>query len=282
MNNLRMQIGGQRTSRRLQPEDIVITEAHTFGTVFSDPRRCQRLIELILDIELDDVLSIEIEHVEEVERLDYGVRLDVWVRDKLGELYYVELRMEDQGVLPWRPRFNLAVGNRERIAAGTRYYSFKGAYVISICTFDPFGLDLSRYTYRPICEESGKRLEDGVVQVFLNALAGEEGERGSLAAFLRYVCGDKDEGDPFVREVDGEVRRLRDNATWREDRLTLDEYLIRERMAEHFKGRQEGLEAGLEKGREEGERIELYRLIALMQVQGIGAVERLLHEELGE
>ena len=68
-----------------------------------------------------------------------------------------------------------------------------------------------------------------------------------LKSFLDYVAGKKND-DSFVKELDNEVRKVRESKEWRRDYMTL---LMRD-QENIEKGIKIGLERGLEQGIEQG------------------------------
>lgn len=66
-------------------------------------------------------------------------------------------------------KFNeLNLNNVTSLKPGEDYNDLKPNYVIFICTFDPFGKKLYRYTYENYCRETNLPLEDGTTKIFLN------------------------------------------------------------------------------------------------------------------
>ena len=84
-------------------------------------------------------------------------------------------------------------------------------YVIFICTFDPFGKGLAKYTFNAICnEEHSLVLDDGVTRVSINT----EGDRHKISKELANLIGYISTGkvtDDYTRQLDEEVRELRND-----------------------------------------------------------------------
>ena len=73
-------------------EEVTITNDFMFGKVMRNAEICKKLIETILDIEID-----HIEYPEEQKTIDIsvearGVRLDVYVKDGAGSVYDIEMQ----------------------------------------------------------------------------------------------------------------------------------------------------------------------------------------------
>jgi predicted transposase/invertase (TIGR01784 family) len=122
--------------------------------------------------------------------------------------------------------------------------------VIFICSFDPFGQGLYRYTFQNMCQETPFPLEDGAIKIFLSTKGKNEDEiPEGLKNFLHYV---ENSTDSYVASVQDEnisklhesIRQIKKSREW-EGRYVRFEELLR-------KSERKGLEEGLERGRAEG------------------------------
>lgn len=97
-------------------------------------------------------------------------------------------------------KFNeLNLNNVTSLKPGEDYNDLKPNYVIFICTFDPFGKKLYRYTYENYCRETNLPLEDGTTKIFLNTKGKNQqlhvimhiGHEGNVLSVkkLRYIRG---------------------------------------------------------------------------------------------
>ena len=138
-------------------------------------------------------------------------------------------------------------------------------HMIFICPFDVFGKNRCRYTFENLClEEKNLPLGDGTTKIFLNASGTMDDVSPELKSFLDYVAGKKND-DSFVKELDNEVRKVRESKEWRRDYMTL---LMRdqENIEKGIKigleqGIEQGLEQGIEKGLEQGKLEMIVQLI---------------------
>ena len=63
-----------------------------------------------------------------------------------------------------------------QLEKGQYYDSMRPSYVIFICTFDPFGKSLYRYSFRNVCREDGTlELRDEAYKLFFNTKGLREG-----------------------------------------------------------------------------------------------------------
>ena len=85
------------------------------------------------------------------------------------------------------------------------------SYVIFICTFDPFGKGLAKYTFNAICNEDHSLvLDDGVTRVFINTEGDRHKISKELANLIDYVSTGK-VTDDYTRQLDEEVQELRND-----------------------------------------------------------------------
>ena len=160
--------------------------------------------------------------------------------------------------LPLRVRYYQNIIGANMLRKGMHYRELKKAYVIFVCTFDPFGEGLPVYHFTYRCKEKKElQMGDLTENIFLNTTAADKAEDKELAAFLRYV-NDNIVTNAFTKALDKEATRIRNLDDWRLKIMTLDmEMEDRERRIgkrEHEKGRQEGLREGKAEGLREGAR----------------------------
>lgn len=243
------------TARAAQPLDwntVTIQDNYLFATVFRDPDLCRDLIQTVLEKPIEKVVLIDSEVGRVPEIGAKGIRMDVYVADGLGTIYDVEMQNANEGDLAKRSRYYLSANDMDCIAPGMDYGDMRDSFVIFICSFDPFGRDLPRYSVTPHCKEDLLEMPDGTARVFVNARAWEKCDDSRLASFLHYVCGGTIGDDDFTRRVDNAVQRTKNKPEWRRSRMKLERYLEEQRIKAVKEGRAEGRELGLEEGRAEG------------------------------
>jgi len=82
---------------------------------------------------------------------------------------------------------------------GEDFNDLSPGYVVFICTFDPLGGGLYRYTFENICTESGFPLNDRTKKIFLSTKGTNEKEvPEELLLFLHYIENSTDE---YVAEL---------------------------------------------------------------------------------
>lgn len=245
-------------------EEIGISDDFMFGKVMQNPRLCKKLLETILGIEIEKIEYPELQKSIDITKEAKGVRLDVYVAGE-DAVFCVEMQARDTHELPRRARYYGGLIDLNLIEKGVSYKKLNQSVVIFICPFDVFGKSRCRYTFENLClEEKNLPLGDGTTKIFLNAMGTMDDVSPELKSFLDYVAGKKND-DSFVKELDNEVRKVRESKEWRRDYMTL---LMRdqENIEKGIKigleqGIEQGLEQGIEKGLEQGKLEMIVQLI---------------------
>lgn len=225
-----------------------ITDDLMFGTVFQDEELCRRLVETLLEIEVESVGLVERQgHLGAGPLARAGV-VDILVRDASGDTYDVEMQNEPGTDIAYRARYYLSLVNTTMLDPGQRFGELRGAFVVFICAHDPFGRGWKRYNFPRICIQDGELLGDDTEIVFVNA-EGTKGDFGKeFDAFLEYLSNDKMVGSDYVRRVDDAVRAWRDNPLWRRYRMLWSEKYRDDFADASAKGREDGYALGLKDG----------------------------------
>ncbi|MDE6064855.1 MAG: hypothetical protein K2G20_09795, partial [Lachnospiraceae bacterium] len=133
---------------------------------------------------------------------------------------------------------------------GQDFKELKPSVIVFICSFDPFGKGLYRYTFEPRCLEADFPLEDGTRRIFLNTKGtNEETVPKELVNFLRYVT---DSTDAYVErtkewklgKIHERVKTLKQSRELEERYMQFGELLKRE----HDEGHEQGYKTGYESG----------------------------------
>ena len=100
--------------------------------------------------------------------------------------------------LPCRTRYYQSKMDGELLAKGKSYRYLKNTIIIFICTFDPFGLNLSKYTLVTKCVEApDMSVNNRTRTIFFNTKGDRKGLTERQIAFLDYVDG-KGASDEFL------------------------------------------------------------------------------------
>ena len=233
-------------------QKLDLCNSFLFAAALEQPEICRLVLEIILGRKIPEV-NVRAEHSVLVSSDFRSVRFDVYASDKLQVAYDVEAQNENEGNLPKRSRYYQAEMDVSSLKPGEDFNELKPGYVIFICTFDPFGEGLYRYTFEERCLESDIALGDGTRKIFLNTKGKNDAEvPAELVHFLKYM---EESTDAYVSQVtEQSIIQLHERVTelkkWREleGRFMTGEELMRQRER---KGRQDGLAEGKAEGKAE-------------------------------
>ena len=242
---------------------ITIKNNFLFQETLRNKSLCKQLLERVLHIQVKTIRYMETEKTMKAQLSSKNTRLDVYVEDKDGNVADIEMQTTDTKSvinyderdektiireLPLRTRYYQNIIGTNMLRKGMHYRELKKAYVIFICTFDPFGAGLPVYHFTYRCKENGNlQMGDLTENIFLNVKAADKTDDEELAAFLRYVNGQKPDSS-FTKKLDEEATRIKNNDDWRLKAMTLDMEIqdMKNRSAkrEREKGKQEGKQEG--------------------------------------
>lgn len=217
-------------------DQLTIRDDFLFCKVMSTPHLCRHMIELLLNIEVDHIDFATKQHVIDPDYSRHSIRLDVYVKNS-DKIFDVELQTTNKKNIEKRVRYYQALMDIEQLEHHADYKMLKPTYVIFICTFDPFGMDLLSYTVQQtFLEKNSSHYTDNTNKVFYNLTASELNRKDSeLGNFLRYLNSCKP-SDSFTNEIDTAVTEAKYNVKWRNEFMTL-EMLLQE---EHENAFEEG------------------------------------------
>lgn len=223
-------------------QELDLSNSFLFAAALEDPEICQLVLEIILGRKVPKV-KVHAEHSILISSEFRSVRLDIYASDELQVNYNVEAQNENEGNLAKRSRYHQAEMDVSSLKPGDDFNDLKPGYVIFICTFDPFGEGLYRYTFEERCLERNIKLGDETRKIFLNTKGKNEKEvPKELIHFLKYV---ENSTDDYVSGIkDDSIERLHEKVTalkrWRglEAKYMTFEELLKRRES---KGRIEGV-----------------------------------------
>ncbi|MBQ7665844.1 MAG: Rpn family recombination-promoting nuclease/putative transposase [Synergistaceae bacterium] len=205
-----------------QWENLTLANDFLFGKIMSDKSLCTEMLKRILPhIDIGDINFPEVQKSFRDGIDTRGIRLDIYSKSD-GKVYDVEIQTTNEKNLARRSRaYHIGIGNdilnRDTVKETHTYRDLPDAYVIFICTFDPFRQGRHIYTFENICcEDKNLRLNDGAVTIFLNAKGKIDDVSPELKAFLDLIMG-RTSDDPFVREIEKQLEFAKHNSEWRRD-----------------------------------------------------------------
>ena len=221
----------------------------------SDTALCAEMLHRIFpNLDVREIRAVEAQKTEKLALHIRGVRFDIFTRTA-REVFDVEAQKKKLKDMSKRPRaYHIIIGydglNVETLRDSGNYNDLPDAYVIFICTFDPFGKGRHIYSFENYCtEDKDIALGDGAYTVFLNTKGIEEDVSPELKRFLDFVGKNEVSEDSFIERLDEKVKEAKANTEWRREYmmlLTIEE----EKFAEGRNlGREEGIVEGEQRGR---------------------------------
>ncbi|WP_242361976.1 Rpn family recombination-promoting nuclease/putative transposase [Limosilactobacillus antri] len=251
--------------------EISIQDDFVFGSVMSNKRLCQRLIQLILpELKIDRIEFPTVQKAVQETQFSHGVRFDVYTKDQNGVIYEIDMQVRHTRGIPQRVRYYQGRIDSEMLKHGQQYVTLRQAYVIFICPFDPFGLGLHRYDFANYCQQDQTlALGDGRTAIFLNTKGTQDDVSKDLRNFLDYVDNRDVENDEYVAELKDYIQNLSKNTEWRNDYMDNKTHM----MFHDEDVREEGIAIGEKRGITLGKLEAIRGMITLMQDNGLSEEE---------
>jgi len=228
-------------------EELTFTDDFMFGHIMQNKEICTELLECLLNIKIDHVEYPELQKSLSAFYETKGVRLDVYVKDS-DRVFDIEIQNNPELNLAKRTRYYQSMLDIDNLLKGEDYDTLKESYIIFICTFDPFGKNLSTYTFRNLCiEKANLELDDKTTKIIFNAEAFEKEKDVAISAFLRYISK-RIPTDSFTEKLDSLVEKSKDNQKLRSEYLAMNLH-DRDIKKQAYK---DGLEEGISKGISQG------------------------------
>ena len=222
-NKNKMTISPEEYKKRVR-----FTDDFFFGRLMQDKKLCRQLAEVLLGLKVENVEFHETQRALRREKHSHGIQLDVMLEDSKQVIVF-EAQMANKGDIERRTRFYQGVLDTATLHRGSSYRSLKDTYIVFICTFDPFALDLPVYTVNHVFKEAPKKnYDDGTNAIFYNCPAWEKCQNENVRALMRYTDTQVAESD-FTREIEHRVEYERETQRLRSEYMTyqmkLDETL---------------------------------------------------------
>ena len=160
-----------------------------------------------------------------------------------GRLVDVEVQRADKGDLQRRARYYASLVTADRTRPGTPFGDVPDVCVVLVCEFDPLRAGCPLYHVDRVVRETGESAENGLEEVYVNALARDGSEVSALMRVLTEAETYDEERFPETSRV---KRRLRETEEGREDMGSVIEEIRAECIAE---GKAEGKAEGIAEGK---------------------------------
>ena len=281
---------GRREWQGKSLNDVDIRDDFMFSYIMRDPELCLGLLrQLLPDCPIERIEYVELEAEKqqlekalgtrlETQKVLFGaagkrsVRLDAYLDDG-KTIYNIEMQTAEQIALPQRSRLYQAHIDVNQLERGQYYDELRPSYVIFICTFDPFGKSLYRYSFRNVCREDGEvELQDEAYKLFFNT----KGTRGEIPEALKEMLAYINNPEEYpveesklklIHRLDEAVETAKMSEDWRRAYMTYQTHLRDAQL--------EGIAIGRKEGRLEGRKEGLLEAAKAM-LQGHLPVEQIV------
>ena len=230
-------------------EELRFSDDFMFGKVMEDKELCREVLECLLQEPVGELTEVQTQREFRYTSDGKPIRLDVYNEDSDGHIYDAEMqnlnhKLVEQHQLPRRSRFYQGTIDIDFMDKKFSYKLLPESKVIFVCTFDPFGKGLSRYTFRERCDENPELcLDDGTEKVFYNCKYRGEDVPADIRNLYEFI-GTGRASDELTEKLNSAVAKARRNEIWRAQYMK--EWVVIQ------DARDEGFEDGLETGRAEG------------------------------
>ncbi len=282
-------------------DDIDITDDFMFSYIMRQPDICMELLEYLLPgkrirkvkyhlLEGEDARAeqADFQGAPETQRALHAcfdkrsVRLDAYLDD--GEtVYAIEMQTTSQSAIAKRSRLYQAHIDVNQLSRGLHYDQLRPCFVIFICTFDPFGQGLYRYSFKNMCAEQQElALNDEAYRLFFNTTGSKGDIPPRLRELLDYMNDPKrypvrNTQNELIHRIERAVVTAKQDEEWRR---TFMMYQMKQRDAE-LRGERRGMAIGEQRGMAIGEqrarraRLESARKMLLRQMPMEDVIELL-------
>ena len=255
-------------AQKKQFKDLDLSNAFLFAAALEDEETCRLVLECILGTPVGKV-KVKAERNVLFSSDFRCVRLDVFASSEWNVDYNLEMQNIDEKNLPQRSRYHQAEMDLSSLKPGQDFAELKPSVIVFICSFDPFGKGLYRYTFEPRCLEEDFPLGDGTRRIFLSTKGTNESDvPKELVSFLKYVTDSTDACVERTKEwklekIHERIKTLKQSRKLEERYMQLGELLKRE----HDEGHDEGYKTGYENGSEKAA-AQMLELVSRMIADG--------------
>ena len=225
-------------------DELTIADDYMFYRVMEDPEICKTLLNRVLQDKIGTITEIELQKTIDDAGQGKGVRFDVWVKDRNGRIYDVEMQAINKKDLAKRIRYYQAAIDVSLLGKSKPYESLPDTFIIFFCTFDYLEQALPVYTFKTMCSDDSRIiLDDGITKIIINSQAAEYEQNEKLKVFLEYMNG-KVSNDEFIQRLEQRIQEVKANESLRREYMLVNTI---ERDA-----RYDGWKAGIAEGKSLG------------------------------
>lgn len=237
-------------SNNVAYESLTLSHPFMFGKIAMDKKNSQIILSSLLneDIILKDNPTRE--KFIQIKSESKFVRLDLFSEDIIDRLFDTEMQNKSKNPeinkeLPKRCRYYQSIIDAEILDTGIHYKYLNKSYIIFICTFDPFGEGLYRYTFQNRCDENTQlTLGDECIKIFYNTKGDLSKAPQKTREFLEYI-ENQTVANSDIQVLHDAVTVGNQNEEWRAEFMRLNLWEMDARENGHAEGHAEGLAEGL-------------------------------------
>ncbi len=165
-----------------------------FGKVMQDKDICRGVLSVLLDMDVGKLRDITTQDTIKLFYDGHGIRLDVRIVNAGNEIFNAEMQQTNRSIAR-RSRYYQSMMDIDILPPGNKngYDTLTNCYILFICTFDPFGKGLHRYTFTNTClEVPGLKLNDGTYKIFFYTDASADDVSDEVKELLYYFTHSTD------------------------------------------------------------------------------------------
>ena len=229
-------------------DELSYSDNFMFGKVMEDSNLCKEVIECLLQHPIGELKAVQTQREFQFVSDGKPIRLDVYNEDSNKVIYDAEMenlnhKSIESHELPKRSRFYQSSIDIDFLDKGNSYRRLPESNVIFICTFDPFKLGKSVYTFKERCSENSEiELKDGTSKIFYNCTYTGDDLPEAIREYYDYVITGKSRG-ALTQRINEAVEIGRKNEIWRTQYMK-ELVLLQDAKEE---GREEGKADAIEK-----------------------------------
>lgn len=236
-----MAVANERYKGIVPWSKVGISNDLMFMLVMSNPNHCRKLIDILLGIKVTKFKRITNQKSILNDIRSKGIRLDICAETE-DCIYDIEMQTVASGreELGKRVRYYQSQIDRKCLRKGQHYRKMRKSVIVFVCTFDPFGKDMYKYTFSNFChEDKSIELKDDALKIFFYAKGNMSGATSGQRNFLEYVSENKVQDD-FTDEINKAVEQYRSDGEKEETYMSLEQMLMDKEDDGRKEGRKEG------------------------------------------
>ena len=201
-------------------EELQFSDDFMFGIVMGDDELCRKFLETLLQQPVEKLTTPTKQKDIRITSDGKPIRLDIYTQESsTGTVYDAEMQQlnrkkVEELQLTKRSRYYQSMIDTDMLMQGNSYKELTESNIIFICTFDPFGKGLYKYTFSEKCQEDKRLcLEDGTRKIFYNTKSKDPNIPKEIKQLFHYI-NTSQVADELTGEIDKAVQRARQNSEW--------------------------------------------------------------------